>query len=206
MDQNNVKQAGAALALPFMASAYTIYFCHRVRKYLRGICPKNKMAMLGKYRRNLLNWSQNSRMVHAWTVFTVISMSTLYSNHNPSVIFWIHHVTYFVLICLIHGLFLPLSMEIPWKCDIKKCRPFYVNRPKVLEPRGCQLPTSFTSTTPSETAEPCGRCDGVYSYLIRPSDHTIRPHPDSDMEFVTDARTLSVLNLPPWGEVNAIMC
>ena len=164
---NYLKKAGAALAMPFIVSAYTLFFCQRVRSYLRGICPKNNMAMLGKYRRNLLDWRQNWRMVHVWTLFTVISMSTLYSNQNPSVIFWIHHLIYFVLICLIHGLFLPLSMKIPWKCDREETRHFYVNRPKVLEPRGCPLPSYFTSTAPSDTPEQCGSSVRGYSYNIR---------------------------------------
>ena len=162
------------MAMPFIVSAYTLYICRRVREYLRGICPKNSMAMLGKYRRNLLDWTQNSRMVHVWTffaaifavIFAVISMFTEYSNQNPSVIFWIMHGIGFVLICIVHGLLLPLSMKIPWKCDREDSSQFYVNRPKVLEARGCPLPTYFTSTALFDTPEQGGRSVGGYSYLV----------------------------------------
>ena len=84
------------------------------------------------------------RYLIAWNVFT-IAISTLLAlpkMYNipiltPTLLFWIHKLTYFFFTDVFHGIILPLNMIIPWDLDQPKVGEFYVRKPKI-EPRRTQ--------------------------------------------------------------------
>ena len=83
----------------------------------------------------------NSRWLISWNVFT-LAISTLLAlpkmynipTLTPTVIFWIHKLTYFFFCDIFHGIILPLNMRVPWDLGRPELGDFYVRRPKI-EPR-----------------------------------------------------------------------
>ena len=84
------------------------------------------------------------RYLIAWNVFT-IAISTLLAlpkmynipTLTPTLIFWIHKLTYFFFTDVFHGVILPLNMIIPWNLGRPKVGQFYVRKP-TIEPRRTQ--------------------------------------------------------------------
>ena len=84
------------------------------------------------------------RYLIAWNVFT-IAISTLLAlpkMYNipiltPTLLFWIHKLTYFFFTDVFLGIIIPLNMIIPLDLDRPKVGEFYVRKPKI-EPRRSQ--------------------------------------------------------------------
>ena len=93
------------------------------------------MAAIGKYRRNLIDFEDNSRYILCWAIYTssVVSMrktAVMFPQISPVTMFRIGHGSAIVFIWFFHGLLLPLSMELTWKSkQPKKASPFYVRKP-----------------------------------------------------------------------------
>ena len=85
-----------------------------MRQYVRGVCPNQQMNKLGKYRRNLITFKENSRYLMTWSLFSLtLFLFTIFivntSVLSPSVIFWLYNIVYFTFYDIFHGL------VIPWK-------------------------------------------------------------------------------------------
>ena len=81
---------------------------------MRGVCPNQQMNTLGKYRRNLITFKENSRYLMTWSLFSfILFLFTIFivntSVLSPSVIFWLYNIVYFTFYDIFHGL------VIPWK-------------------------------------------------------------------------------------------
>ena len=81
------------------------------------------------------------RWLISWNVFavaisTLLALPKMYNipTLTPTVIFWIHKLTYFFFCDIFHGIILPLNMRVPWDLGQPEVGDFYVRKPKI-EPR-----------------------------------------------------------------------
>ena len=81
------------------------------------------------------------RWLISWNVFavaisTLLALPKMYNipTLTPTVIFWIHKLTYFFFIDIFHGIILPMNMRIPLDLGRSKVGEFYVRKPNI-EPR-----------------------------------------------------------------------
>ena len=108
----------------------------RVKRKMSNICPKNSLACIGKYQRNILSFKETSVMLYficlqsmsSVILLTMASSSTLSSEH----LFWIWNSRSFL--CN-EGLnfVLPLFLKIPNNSN--KRIPFFTTKVNKLEPR-----------------------------------------------------------------------
>ena len=121
-----------------LATVLRLFISLRVRRYISGICPNGRMAAIGKYRRNLIDFEENSRYILFWAIYassvvTLRKTAMMFPEISPVTIYRIGHGTALVFIWLFHGLLLPLSMKIPWKSKHpRKASQFYVQKPVLL--------------------------------------------------------------------------
>ena len=145
---------------PMLATIYKYLITFKVRKFISGICPKGRMAAIGKYRRNLIDFEENSRLIYHWAMFisvlmTVRNVLKIIPELSPVTMYWIAHGNALAFLWAFHGLFLPLTMTVPWKSSkLNKISQFYVHKPK-LTPR---QPTTTTGHQAS-TASPTNKAD-----------------------------------------------
>ena len=148
------------MAFPFLATVFKLFISLKVRRYISGICPKGRMAAIGKYRRNLIDFEENSRYILFWAIYTssVVALrktAVMFPDISPVTIYRIGHGNALVFLWLFHGLLLPLSMKIAWKTkQPRKASPFYVREP-LLPLMDLPLPPHPPpSTTPPRTTTP----------------------------------------------------
>ena len=164
----------ATLCIPLLAETYNQLMSWRVRKVLARTCPKNTMASIGKYRRNLMTYKQTSVSVTCFLIYSflqnfllIIAAST--STLSPTALFWICNFFKIFFVEVLLCILLPLTLTIPWKHN-KHTGQFYVRKTEgVLEPRRCVegrqpganklSPANYTT----EHVQPVNR--GKYSYL-----------------------------------------
>ena len=142
----------------FTAAMFNLYYSHKIQNFLTQICPQNRMACIGKYRRNMMDLKENSYYIYLWTMFATLSgllrIIMIYFPMSPAAWFWIHNTLWFTFIMILHGLVIPMKMVIPWRTS-GKTKGFYVQKPTVLEPRRYVAQTdglastSFSSSTSS---------------------------------------------------------
>ena len=118
---------------------YTIRFVRRIRRFVKGQCPRNILSSIGKYRRNVANLYWEFWCSVLWSFFPSIDFTL-----RKISMAYIPHFAFFVNFVLIDSvlylffivLFLALCQsDIPSKAEMSKKRPFYVTDPKRLEPR-----------------------------------------------------------------------
>ena len=126
---------------PVIIIIYTTYQWLKVKVFLKGHCPKDRMACMGAYRRNALTFRMTFSLL-LWTVSSPLVSavsSTLSIRLGGRAQFWVWNITaacvyesfYFTLPFLI-GLGMPLNS----RGDLSPTRTdFYVRKPLVLEPR-----------------------------------------------------------------------
>ena len=147
-----------------IAAVYSQYFSYKVSKFISGICPNGRMAAIGKYRRNLIDFSGNSRYISLWAAYTCVAMvlgtplPRTFPHLSPTTLFWIHNGNTLLFIWFFHGLVLPLTMKLPWlfKSQVKDSY-FYVRKPIILlmHSRFPKTPSALsqsTAPTPSQSA------------------------------------------------------
>ena len=79
---------------------------------MKEMCPNQDMTKLGKYRRNLITFKENSRYLMAWSLFSItLFLFTIYTINtttlSPSTIFWVYNIAYFTFYEIFHGLVIP---------------------------------------------------------------------------------------------------
>ena len=141
------KRKAVSLFFVFLATTYNKLLSYKVHKYLSGICPNGRMGSIGKFRRNLIDFKDNSRYVYCWGLSFIADFSLGFLDISLKTRFWIGRLTSLILVWLVHGLVLPLCMETPWKSK-KECVPasFYVHDP--------QLPFMYPPPSPVPPQSP----------------------------------------------------
>ena len=118
---------------------YTIRFVRRIRRFVKGQCPRNILSSIGKYRRNVANLYWEFWCSVLWSFFPSIDFTL-----RKISMAYIPHFAFFVNFVLIDSvlylffivLFLALCQsDIPSKAELPTKRHFYVTVPKRLEPR-----------------------------------------------------------------------
>ena len=118
---------------------YTIRFVKRVRRYVKGHCPRNKMSSIGKYRRNVVNmhWEFGCSVLGSCFPSIDYALRKISMTYIPQFAFLVNFVlidsmVYLFYIFLFFALRrndIPTKRELPAKCT------FYISHPKHLEPR-----------------------------------------------------------------------
>ena len=147
--ENNVTLKNKAIAMffIFLAMTYNKLLCSKVHKYISRICPTGRMAAIGKYRRNLIDFQDNSRYIYCWGLVVIMNLSIRLLDVSPKTRFWMNRSTGLIVIWFVHGLVLPLSMETPWKSKRDNMpASFYVHKP--------QLPFMYPPPTPVPPQSP----------------------------------------------------
>ena len=157
-------------------AVFNKYLSFKVKLFLHGICPNDTMYCIGNYKRNMLSFKTNSKLINLWAIYalleTVIFMTPMLYNNKwltPEVIFCSHNIMCFMLIEIVHGIILPMKIVIPWK-EKETARPdFYVNKPDILEPRRTSLPSFLPSPAPRPKFPPLSPLQPVFPQLYQPS-------------------------------------
>ena len=119
------------------------YLNFKSLRFIRGICPNNRMSSIGNYRRNFLTLEDTCDFFlyfSLWECCNSLLMNFTYINQifllSPSVVAAIQNLSNFIFYGFFYGFVLPIRMSIPWNPPNKSkdtC-PFYVGQEKV-EPR-----------------------------------------------------------------------
>jgi hypothetical protein len=134
---------------------------YKVRKYVSGLCPNGPGGAIGKYRKNLIDFEENSRYISYWLVYAAIALTARklammfpgvsdITDITPDIVFRIAHGNALVFLWFVHGLILPLNMKIPWKSKRpRKASSFYVHKPLLpwMYPRTTTPPHPSRSTS-----------------------------------------------------------
>ena len=119
------------------------YLTFKVTRFMRGICPNNRMSSIGSYRRNLLTLEDTCKYLQYWVLWACVDPLLVYYSYinpiiplSPNVVAAIPNFLNFIVIGFFYGFVLPIRMKIPWNPlnKSKNSRPFYVRQEK-LEPR-----------------------------------------------------------------------
>ena len=166
--KDNVKLMIMQFMTPLLVTIFNGYVCWRVRRFMRGHCPKGRMSCIGVYRRNVITLKETSRILYllCFSSFIDSVIQAVFPNLDKifkgNVLFWIWNIKG---LSFNEGLFLtlPLFLEIPIESAPSKGKPyFYVSPPKCLLPRrpsqsfltscsSCVLPPSKPSTSSKMT-------------------------------------------------------
>ena len=116
----NITKNLVILAFTLIIAAYKPLMTYKVRKYVSGLCPNGRRGAFGKYRRNLIDFEENSRyifywMVHASLVVTIRKLASMLPGISPVTMFRIYQGNMLVFIWCFHGIVVPLRMKIRWK-------------------------------------------------------------------------------------------
>ena len=117
--------------------AYAVMLRFKVSRYFSGVCPKGHMSAIGKYKRNMIGFDGNCRVIFVWFMFTLYvavgeTLPMIFTDISPQVHFWIYNGGGLAFIWFFNGLVLPLSMQTPWKFPTKEnSSSFYVHQPEL---------------------------------------------------------------------------
>ena len=135
---------GITLMSPFLQVLFCKLSNLKIQALIRRICPSNRMACLGPYRRNLITLKQTSGYIsNCFILYTVQFLVTAYvSQHmeiySTSDVFFIRNFTVYCFIVIYHGIVIPMQMRIPFKDTPLRRTEFYVQRSMKLCPRRYQ--------------------------------------------------------------------
>ena len=191
----------------FIFAVYARIISCRVDTFISGICPNGRRGSIGKYRRNLIDFKTNAKLLYLWFIFVSLIMvarimSKTFPTISPTTNFWIYNGGNLVFIWFFHGILLPLSMDIPWKSQRqKKGSSFYVREldfpqtrsssPAPAPPSSFLNPPPSASTTPTSTvASPPTRPQTLHSLCLGTD------FPQTRSSFLAPAPPSSSLNPP----------
>ena len=137
--QSSISSAIWAVMTNFLMLSVCFWFKYRVKRYLKGLCPKKQMSCIGRYTRNLINFDQCFYMMCIWSCKATLGVVIIdHMNLSSVSIFWYDNVVTFLFLDILNGLLFPLfitvfvTFEQPREIRLTK---FYVRRSVVLEPR-----------------------------------------------------------------------
>ena len=145
---------------PLLVAIANSYACWRVRRFLRGHCPRGRMSCIGDYRRNVITLKETSNLLHILCFSALIDsvMMAVFPDLDKilegKVLFWIWNIKG---ILFNEGLFLtiPLFLDIPLETEVTEGKTvFYVSAPSLpLIPRQPTRPTLTSySSAPSSSS------------------------------------------------------
>ena len=127
----------------FIPMFFCKYLNYKSLRFIRGICPNNRMSSIGNYRRNLLTLEDTYNYFlyfSLWECCATLLMNFTYINPvfllSPATVAAIHDLSHFIFVGFFYGFVLPMRITVPWNPinKPKDNRPFYVRQEK-LEPR-----------------------------------------------------------------------
>ena len=131
------------IAYVILSIALTLYFNWRIRRFLKGFCPKGTMSCIKKYRRNILSLNDCFKLLLSSKLLISFEMGctsqTLTKRLPTQTLFWVYNfvsTTFFIINVLMLRQLVSVSKR-PFSsnivCAIKE---FYVTLPPAeLEPR-----------------------------------------------------------------------
>ena len=137
----------ASWVFPCLVQYFNWHNSRRTRSFLEGFCPRGRMSCLGRYRRNLLTYTETSNIVLYLALLNLTESGSmmLFSGSiplQPEAVFLCYNSIWFLGFGLIIGVLLPHSIEpmlLPNHGTTLARRQktgFYSSRrSKVLEPR-----------------------------------------------------------------------
>ena len=183
--QDNAKLTIMQFITPFLVTTFTIYITWRVRRFLKGHCPRGRMSCIGVYRRNVITMKETTRLLYILCLSSFIDavIQTAFPNLEQIMesrdLFWIWNIKG---IAFNEGLFLilPLVLDVPYESEpLTEKASFYVSPPKILVPRSpCRTySTDRFATAAAVSSKPNMKLDN--------QNHTglilmVRPAPGSD--------------------------
>ena len=153
--ETNITKTLLLLVFPLITTAYKQLITYKVRKYVCGLCRNGRRGAFGKYRRNLIDFEENSRYISYWMAYAAIAitirkLAMMFPGMSPDIVFRIAHGNALVFLWFFHGLILPLNVKIPWKSKWpRKASTFYVHKPLLpwMYPRTTTPPHPSRSTS-----------------------------------------------------------
>ena len=159
---NSIKGRVVMLAFASITGGYNQYYSWRVRSYLRGVSPRARYFSLGRYRRNLLSFQQTSACLSAMILFaffklglSLIPLLVAPPGLSPKAMFWLNNGSIFLYINILHGVILPMKMEVPpAHKEVARRTQFYVRSPGLPCPRRdfeTRSPACMSTSKPSSS-------------------------------------------------------
>ena len=154
VEEEHWKERLVAFTFPSLAQFFFWYYGRKVKKYLKEVCPGNRMSFIGKYKRNLINFKETSRYVKSTFLYVmfdgIVIMVFVNYEISPSNRAFIYHVTRLGFFHIYLHIILPSCIQIPTEpveTTVPRITKFYVRKPAVLEPR---RPTDLWTSTSKE--------------------------------------------------------
>ena len=161
--KDNAKLTIMQFMTPLLVTIFNWYICWRVRRFMRGHCPRGRMSCIGVYRRNVITLKETSSLLYilCFSSFIDSVIQAVFPNLDKilegRVLFWMWNIKG---ISFNEGLFLtlPLFLDIPFESEATKGKTdFYVSVPNLLLPR----PPTQSLLTP---------CSMPYSSVLPPNE------------------------------------
>ena len=137
-----------------------------------GFDKKRKMTWIGKYRRNLITFRENSFYLLSWGLcsayISVLTLVCVRQNVAPKFVFWLYNSVHLVFVDIGHGLVIPWRMVIPWRAqqdDKERPKQFYVLKPPELRiGRFDKMATQLLAPIRvAKTCQPCRPVGAIFS-------------------------------------------
>ena len=128
------------IVMTLVCIVFTLYAKSRTCRFLKVLCPRNKMACIRKYQRNVLNYDEHMFVVMYWLLFSQLEiiMSSLYIFYDtdPKIVIYIDIIIFVVFKDLLQlfATFLLIERGIPSHTDPPGTK-FYVSNQSLLLPR-----------------------------------------------------------------------
>ena len=157
-----------------------------------GFDKKRKMTWIGKYRRNLITFRENSFYLLSWGLcsayISVLTLVCVRQNVAPKFVFWLYNSVHLVFVDIGHGLVIPWRMGIPWRAqqdDKERPKQFYVLKPPELRiGRFDKMATQRPAPTPPPPSL-CSSTSCSTSPSSSPSSESPPPFPRINNFFVS---------------------
>ena len=100
--------------------------------------PNLALFCIGKFRRNLINLEDNSIYITCWALYAcmdrlllLLAMTTNSPLFAPQHFFFLYNLVSFLFIDILHGIVIPLRMDLSWNREHITC-----TKRQVLSPEG----------------------------------------------------------------------
>ena len=139
--ENLYKRMAIRLVVPFLQIVAIVLLTRKSKRFLKDLCPHNKMSLIGKHQRNLMTFMETATIAIFWNIKQMfeVYLQVHFRNHNFSPVSAFYTESTFMLVfsdvpILIWTVVLSLR-DIPSNDAPPKATKFYVRMPCSLEPR-----------------------------------------------------------------------
>ena len=136
-----IKVKGIVVAGNAIQIFYVCYHYRKVHNLFKGLCPNNKMACIGKYKRNILNYQNTAILSIMSSLFHLVSIGNeqlfLIFQMSPGVLFSMDSIFDSLFYCALPFCLtlMLINADIPSSSEVPRRTQFYVRRPEGLVPR-----------------------------------------------------------------------